>query len=632
MAENQSNKPVARPRRGGFGGGGGPHAGFGAKKETIKDFRGTLAKLVRYLGKHQTGLVVVLVFAVLSTVFGILGPKILGNATTELFEGIMEEITGSGDGVDFAAIGRILLWLVGLYGISAGFSFIQSWIITGIANQVTYKIRNEIQAKIHALPLSYYDKVSKGDVLSRMTNDVDVISQTLNQSVSQIVVSVTMLIGILIMMFSISWQMTLVALLTLPLSLGVIGLIVKSSQKHFAGQQEYLGKVSGQVEENFGAHVVVRAFNGEERAREEFDKDNNILYASAWKANFLSGMMMPIMNFIGNIGYVAICILGGYFASQGTIKVGDIQAFVQYTRQFTQPIAQVSQIATIIQQTVAAAERVFGFLEENEESPDSAKALHLCEKGQPHGPDCVALEGRVEFRHVHFGYEADKTVIKDFSALVEPGRKVAIVGPTGAGKTTIVKLLMRFYDIQDGSILLDGHDIREFSRADLRSVFGMVLQDTWLYNGTIEDNIRYGKLDASYEDVRQAAKAAQVDHFVCTLPKGYQMVLNEDTNNISQGQRQLLTIARAILADPKVLILDEATSSVDTRTEILIQKAMDNLMHERTSFIIAHRLSTIRNADLILVMNEGDIVEMGSHTELMAREGFYANLYNAQFS
>lgn len=627
MAEKQT---ASRPRRGGYGGG--PHAGFGAKKETVKDFRGTLAKLVRNLGKHRAGLVVVLVFAVLSTVFSILGPKILGNATTELFEGIMEEITGSGDGVDFAAIGRILLWLMGLYGISAGFSFVQSWIITGIANQVTYRIRNEIQAKIQALPLSYYDKISKGDVLSRMTNDVDVISQTLNQSVSQIVVSVTMLVGILVMMFSISWQMTLVALLTLPLSFAVIGWIVKSSQKHFSGQQEYLGKVSGQVEENFSAHVVVRAFNGEERAAEEFNRDNETLYGSAWRANFLSGMMMPIMNFIGNIGYVAICILGGYYASQGTIKVGDIQAFVQYTRQFTQPIAQVSQIATIIQQTIAAAERVFEFLEQQEEPKDAPDALRLCERGQPHGKDCVALEGRVEFRNVRFGYDQDKPVINDFSALVEPGRKVAIVGPTGAGKTTIVKLLMRFYDIQQGSILLDGHDIREFSRSDLRSVFGMVLQDTWLYNGTLEDNIRYGRLEASCADVREAAKAAQVDHFVSTLPKGYQMVLNEDTNNISQGQRQLLTIARAILADPKVLILDEATSSVDTRTEVLIQKAMDNLMQGRTSFIIAHRLSTIRNADLILVMNEGDIVEMGNHNELIKKGGFYATLYNAQFS
>lgn len=621
------------PQKGGMGGpGGGPMGAFGGKKEKPKDFKGTLKKLIAYLGKYKIGIVVVMVFAVCSTVFAILGPKILGNATTKLFEGIMGEITGSGTGVDFSGIANILLWLMGLYGLSAIFAFVQSWMITGIANKVTYKIRNEIQEKIHRLPLSYFDKVPTGDVLSRMTTDVDVISQTLNQSVSQVIISFTTLVGILVMMLTISWQMTLVAILTLPVSFGFIAMIIKASQKHFSKQQEYLGKVSGQVEENYGAHVVVRAFNGEERALEEFKHDNDVLYVSAWKANFLSGMMMPIMGFIGNIGYVAICILGGYFAAQGSINVGDIQAFVQYTRQFTQPIAQVSQSATIIQQTVAAAERVFEFLEEKEEPQDEANALTLCDRTENPGKDCVALTGAVEFKNVHFGYSQDKTIINDFSARVEPGQKVAIVGPTGAGKTTIVKLLMRFYDISQGQILLDEHDIRSFKREQLRSTFGMVLQDTWLTNASIEDNIRYGRLDADKDAVRQAAKAAQVDHFVCTLPKGYHMIINEESNNISQGQKQLLTIARAILADPKILILDEATSSVDTRTEVLIQKAMDNLMHGRTSFIIAHRLSTIRNADLILVMDKGDIVEMGNHEELMKKDGFYANLYNAQFS
>lgn len=629
---NKSND-AARQRKGGMSGpGSGPMGAFGGKKEKPKDFKGTMGKLFRYLGKYKIGIVVVIIFAVCSTVFAILGPKILGNATTKLFEGIMGELTGAGTGVDFAGIANILLWLMGLYCISALFSFVQSWIITGIANKVTYKIRNEIQAKIHKLPLSYFDKVSTGDVLSRMTTDVDVISQTLNQSISQVVVSFTTLVGILIMMFTISWQMTLVALLTLPVSFGFIAVIVKASQKHFSKQQEYLGKVSGQVEENYGAHVVVRAFNGEERALEQFQQDNNILYTSAWKANFLSGMMMPIMGFIGNIGYVAICILGGYYAAQGSINVGDIQAFVQYTRQFTQPIAQVSQSATIIQQTVAAAERVFEFLEEKEETPDAENALTLCDRTEVPGENCVVLTGAVEFKNVHFGYSEDKIIINNFSARVEPGQKVAIVGPTGAGKTTIVKLLMRFYDISSGQILLDEHDIRSFKRTELRSVFGMVLQDTWLTNASIEDNIRYGRLDADEEAVRSAAKAAQVDHFVSTLPKGYQMIINEESNNISQGQKQLLTIARAILADPKILILDEATSSVDTRTEVLIQKAMDNLMHGRTSFIIAHRLSTIRNADLILVMDQGDIVEMGTHEELMKKAGFYANLYNSQFS
>jgi ATP-binding cassette, subfamily B, multidrug efflux pump len=632
MANKDNSASTPRPRRGGMGGpGGGPMAAFG-KKEKPKDFKGTLGKLIRYLGKYRIGIVVVMIFAICSTVFAILGPKILGNATTKLFEGIMGELTGSGPGVDFTAIGGILLWLMVLYGISAGFSFVQGWMITGIANKVTYKIRSEIQEKIHRLPLSYFDKVSTGDVLSRMTTDVDVISQTLNQSVSQVIISFTTLVGILIMMFTISWHMTLVALLTLPVSFGFIAMIVKASQKHFSKQQEYLGKVSGQVEENYGSHVVVRAFNGEERALEEFKRDNNILYTSAWKANFLSGMMMPIMGFIGNIGYVAICILGGYFAAQGSITVGDIQAFVQYTRQFTQPIAQVSQSATIIQQTVAAAERVFEFLEEKEEPQDEENALNLCDKDEAPGENCVALTGAVEFKNVHFGYSQEKCIINDFSAVVKPGQKVAIVGPTGAGKTTIVKLLMRFYDISSGQILLDEHDIRSFKRKELREAFGMVLQDTWLTNASIDDNIRYGRLDATKEEVRSAAKAAQVDHFVSTLPKGYHMVINEESNNISQGQKQLLTIARAILADPKILILDEATSSVDTRTEMLIQKAMDNLMQGRTSFIIAHRLSTIRNADLILVMNLGDIVEMGNHEELMKKAGFYANLYNAQFS
>ena len=588
--------------------------------EKAKDFRGTLKKLVQYLKKYQILIIIVLCFAAAGALFSIMGPKILGTVTTEVFEGIMAKITGTGEGINFDSIARTMFILLGLYALSALFMYIQGWIMSGISAKVTYKFREEISHKINRLPLKYFDKSSQGDVLSRVTNDVDTISRTLNQSLSQIITSITTVVGVIIMMFTISWQLTLIALLILPVSMGLIAFVVKLSQRYFKKQQEYLGKVNGHVEEMYGGHVVVKAFNGEEKSIETFDKLNAELYDSAWKSQFLSGMMMPIMTFVGNLGYVLITIMGGWFAVRNMITVGDIQAFIQYVRSFTQPIAQIANIMNVFQQTAAAAERVFEFLEEEEEIPETTNPVN----GVDH-------HGHVEFRNVRFGYVPEKTIIKDFSCEVDKGHNIAIVGPTGAGKTTIVKLLMRFYDVNSGEILLDGHNIKDYTRHDLRENFGMVLQDTWLYNASIWDNIKYGRLDATDEEVLAAAKAAHVESFIHTLPEGYNLVLNEEQTNISQGQKQLITIARAILADPKVLILDEATSSVDTRTEALIQQAMKNLMKNRTSFMIAHRLSTIRDADLILVMNEGDIVEQGTHKELLARGGFYAELYTSQF-
>ena len=563
---------------------------------------------------------IVMIFAVGSTIFTIAGPKILGEATTRLFEGVMEQIAGTGTGIDFDFIGRMILITLALYLTSALFSFIQGWIMSRISTDITYRFRKDIAEKINRMPFKYFDNTSQGEVLSRITNDVDTVNQTLNQSLSQIVTSVVTVIGVLIMMLSISWQMTLTAVLIVPLSMLVVILIVRQSQKYFKQQQDYLGHVNGHVEEMFGAHVVVKAFNGEAKSIEQFDGLNDTLYSSAWKSQFLSGLMMPIMNFVGNIGYVAIAILGGYLATRNAITVGDIQAFIQYVRSFTQPIAQIANISNVLQQTAAAAERVFEFLAEEEEIPDVEDPVQL-----------DRVDGNVVFQNVQFGYSPDKIVINDFSADVKPGQKIALVGPTGAGKTTMVKLLMRFYDVNSGAILVDGHNVKDFKRDDLRDQFGMVLQDTWLYNDTIMENIRYGQPGASDEDVIAAAKAAHVDHFVRTLPDGYNLVLNEEATNISQGQKQLLTIARAIVSKPRMLILDEATSSVDTRTEVLIQQAMDNLMRNRTSFIIAHRLSTIRNADWILVMDEGDIVEQGVHEELLERKGFYAELYYSQF-
>lgn len=600
--------------------GGGPMAGMMRGGEKPRNFKATMSKLLQYLSEYKISIIVVIVFAIASTIFMIAGPKILGKATTKLFEGIVGQIAGTGSGIDFSYIGNIVMIMVGLYLTSAVFSYMQGWIMTSVSMKLTYKFRKQIADKINRLPLRYFDGTNQGEVLSRVTNDVDTVSQTLNQSMTQIITSVTSIIGVLVMMFSISWIMTLVALVILPLSALFISIVVKQSQKYFKQQQDYLGHVNGHIEEMFGGHVVMKVFNGEQKSIEKFDTYNNTLYSSAWKSQFLSGMMMPIMNFIGNLGYVAIAILGGYLAIKNAITVGDIQAFIQYVRSFTQPIAQVAQISNVLQQTAAAAERVFEFLGEAEEIEDIVDPVQV---------DCV--EGTVEFKDVHFGYNPEKIIINDFSATITPGQKIAIVGPTGAGKTTMVKLLMRFYDVNSGAILVDGHDIRNFKRNDLRNQFGMVLQDAWLYNDTIMENIRYGQLNATDEEVVAAAKTAYVDHFIRTLPDGYNMVLNEETSNISQGQKQLLTIARAILSNPRILILDEATSSVDTRTEVLIQKAMDNLMKNRTSFIIAHRLSTIRNADLILVMNNGDIVEQGSHDELLAKGGFYAEIYNSQF-
>ena len=559
------------------------------------------------------------IFAVAGTAFNIAGPKILGKATTELFNGLVAKVNGTGS-IDFGKIGMILLWTLGLYVASACFSLIQGFVMTGISNDVTYNLRKDISKKINRLPMNYFESRTNGEILSRVTNDVDTLQMSINQSMTQLITSVTTLIGVFIMMLSINVWMTLAAVLILPVSMFIINKVMKHSQKYFQAQQEYLGKVNGQVEENFGGHDVVRVFNKEQDVLKEFEHDNQKLYESAWKSQFFSGMMMPIMQFVGNLGYVMVALLGGLFAIKGTIEVGDIQSFFQYIRNFTQPIQQIAQVTNLLQSSAAASERVFEFLEEPEEEL------------QPENPDSIeGLEGNVQFEHVKFGYNPDKIIVNDFSADVHDGQKIAIVGPTGAGKTTIVKLLMRFYDVNDGSIKVDGHDIRNFNRSNLREMFAMVLQDTWLFSGTIMENIRYGRLDATDEEVIAAAKAAHIHNFIMQQPGGYQMVLDEETSNVSQGQKQLLTIARAILADNKILILDEATSSVDTRTEMQIQKAMDNLMKGRTSFVIAHRLSTIKDADLILVMKDGDIIEQGDHEELLARKGFYADLYNSQF-
>lgn len=606
-----------------------PH---GNSFEKAKDFKGTLNKLLGYLKEYKVSLVIVVMLAIISTVFSIVGPKILGQATTEIYNGIIGKISGSGFGIDFNVIGRIILTLLLLYTLSFAFSYIQGYIMTSVSMKLTYKLRNDISKKINRIPLGYFDTTNHGEVLSRITNDIDTLSQNLNQSVTQLITSVTILLGIVVMMLTISWQLTLVSACIIPISLLFIMIVVKRSQKYFKWQQEYLGKLNGHIEEMYSGHNVMKAFNGEEDSVEKFNGYNEKLYMSSWKSQFFSGLMMPIINFVSNFGYVIICILGGYLVTKNGLPVGDIQAFIQYVKQFTQPVVQVSNISNILQQTMAAAERVFEFLEEAEEIPEDEDPIKIRKNGDPtDNPKLIDIDGSVQFAHVKFGYNPDKIIIKDFSAIIEPGKKVAIVGPTGAGKTTMVKLLMRFYDVNDGAILVDGYNIKHFKRNDLRSQFGMVLQETWLYNGTIRDNIRYGKLDATDEEVIEAAKTAQADFFIRTLPNGYDMVLNEEASNVSQGQKQLLTIARAILANPKILILDEATSSVDTRTELLIQKAMDNLMKGRTSFVIAHRLSTIRDADLILVMNNGDIVEQGNHNELMKKNGFYASLYNSQF-
>lgn len=589
-------------------------------QEKAKDFKGTMKKLISYLSPYKLAILLVIVFAIGSSVFNIVGPKILGNATTKIFEGLVSKVSNSGGGIDFDAIFRTLTILASLYIISSIFSFIQTFITSDISQKVSYNLRKSISEKINKLPLNYYDKKTNGEVLSRVTNDIDAISQNLNQILSQMITSATTLIGVLIMMLSISVTMTLVSLIVIPLSLVMIMLVVKKSQKHFRAQQEYLGHTNGHIEEMYSGHNIMKAFNGEEKAIEEFDKLSDTLYNSAWKSQFLSGMMMPIMTFIGNLGYVIVAIMGGFLAIRNKIQVGDILAFIQYVRSFMQPIAQTAQIANVMQQTAAAAERVFEFLEEEEVVEDVKNPIST-----------EGIEGAVEFDHVRFGYNEDKIIINDFSINIKPGQKVAIVGPTGAGKTTIVKLLMRFYELNGGKILIDGHDYRDFTRNDLRKIFGMVLQDTWLFNGSIMENIRYGRLDASDEEVIEAAKLAHAHHFIKTLADGYNMEINEEADNISQGQKQLLTIARAILSDPKILILDEATSSVDTRTEVLIQQAMENLMEGRTSFIIAHRLSTIKNADVILVMKDGDIVEQGTHEELLKSKGFYSELYNSQF-
>lgn len=595
---------------------GGPRMMAGEK---ARDFKGSMAKLIRYMSKYKIRFVIMFVFAIAGTVFNIVGPKILGKATTELFNGLVAKIGGTG-GIDFTKIAQILLFTLGLYVCSSIFSFIQGFIMTGISNDVTYSLRKDISKKINRLPLKYYESRTTGEILSRVTNDVDTLQNGLNQSVTQLITSVTTLIGVFIMMLSINVWMTLAALVILPVSMGIIGGVMGKSQGFFRSQQKYLGEVNGQIEEVYGGHNVVKVFNKEKDVVEEFEKVNKELYNSAWKSQFFSGIMMPIMQFIGNLGYVIVAILGGFMVIKDAIEVGDIQSFFQYIRNFTQPIQQIAQVTNMLQSAAAASERVFEFLEENEEDQ---KAEH------PVSTD--GLKGNVEFRHVQFGYDPEQVIIHDFSAKVKDGQKIAIVGPTGAGKTTMVKLLMRYYDVNKGSILIDGHDVRDFNRGELREMFGMVLQDTWLFSGTIMENIRYGRLDATDEEVIAAAKAAHVHKFIMQQPGGYQMVLNEETSNISQGQKQLLTIARAILADNRILILDEATSSVDTRTEIQIQKAMDALMEGRTSFVIAHRLSTIRDADLILVMKDGDIIEQGNHEELMKKGGFYADLYNSQF-
>ena len=597
---------------------GGPRGGHTLEK--AKDFKGTTKKLIKnYLSKYKIGLIIVLIFAIGSTIFSIVGPKILGNATTEIFNGLVNKISGNG-GIDFGKVGMILLTLLGLYLLSALFSFIQGFAMTGIAQKLTYNLRKDISKKINHLPMNYFDKRTNGEVLSVITNDIDTLGMNLNQSVTQIITAICTLIGIAIMMLSISWQMTLISLIVMPIGALLVKIIVGKSQKYFKRQQDYLGHVNGQVEEIYSGLTIVKAFNGEENAKEEFSKANKELYRSAWRSQFLSGLMHPIMNFVSNIGYVGVAIAGGYLAIQGRITVGNIQSFIQYNKQFTQPINQIAQVSSMLQAMVAATERIFEFLEEDEEVETYVE-----------GTTTEGLKGNVTFDHVKFGYNPNNIIIKDFNATVHEGQKIAIVGPTGAGKTTMVKLLMRFYDVTDGKILVDGHNIKDFKRGELRQMFGMVLQDTWLFGGTVKENIKYGKEDATDDEVIQAAKAAHVHHFIKTLPNGYNSVLNEESSNVSAGQKQLLTIARVILADPKILILDEATSSIDTRTEIEIQKAMDNLMKGRTSFIIAHRLSTIKNADLILVMDHGDIVEQGTHEELLAKGGFYEKLYNSQF-
>lgn len=589
--------------------------------EKAKDFKASMKKLVKYMStpKYLYKLFFMLVCAIAGTTFNIVGPTILGNATTEIFEGLVRKINGAG-GIDFDKITSILVMLIGLYVLSACFSFIQGFIMTSISNDVTYTFRKDISKKINRMPLKYFESRTHGEVLSRVTNDVDTLGQSLNQSVTQLITSATTIIGVLIMMIRINIWMTLASLCILPISMILIGTIMKHSQKHFQSQQKYLGEINGQVEEVFSGHNIVKVFNKEESVIQVFEDTNRKLYDSAWKSQFFSGMMMPIMMFIGNIGYVMVALLGGYLTIKGSIQVGQIQSFFQYIRSFTQPIQQIAQVGNMFQQSAAAGERVFEFLEEEEEDQYTENAV-----------DFKHLKGNVEFQNVSFGYNKDQIIINNFSAKVSEGQKIAIVGPTGAGKTTMIKLLMRFYDVNSGSIKVDGHDLRDFNRSELREMFGMVLQDTWLFNGTIMENIRYGRLDATDEEVIEAAKAAHAHHFIMTQPDGYQMILNEETSNISQGQKQLLTIARAILADPSILILDEATSSVDTRTEIRIQKAMDHLMNGRTSFVIAHRLSTIKDADLILVMKDGDIIEQGNHEELLEANGFYSNLYNSQF-
>lgn len=611
MSENHRSRP-----RAGHGPMGGPPMGGGEK---AKDFKGTLKKLLAEIGGYKFAVLAVIIFAIGSTVFNIIGPKVMGNATTELANGLMAKIQGTG-GIDFGAIGNILLFVLGMYLLSALLSFVQGFIMTGVTQKLCYRLRRDISRKINRMPMKYFETRTYGEVLSRITNDVDTLGNGLNQSVTQLLTSITTILGVVVMMLTISPLMTLITLIILPVSIGFISVIIKRSQKYFRMQQDYLGHINGQVEEVYGGHTIVKVFNQEENVKEQFHKTNHVLYQSAWKSQFLSGMLHPIMMFIGNLGYVAVAISGAFLAISGAITIGDIQAFIQYVRNFTNPIQQIAQISNMLQSMAAAAERVFEFMDEEEEEQTVSNPVRLDK-----------VDGNVLFEHVHFGYDPEKIIINDFSADVHTGQKIAIVGPTGAGKTTMVKLLMRYYDVNSGAIKLDGHDIRTFNRRELRSAFGMVLQDTWLFKGTIMENIRYGRLDATDEEVIAAAKAAHAHHFIQTLPGGYQMELNEEANNVSQGQKQLLTIARAILANRPVMILDEATSSVDTRTEERIQKAMDNLVKGRTSFIIAHRLSTIRNADLILCMKDGDIVEQGNHEELLAKGGFYANLYNSQF-
>ncbi len=612
MADNNFKAKHA-PKRGPMGRGG------MMPVEKAKDFKGSIKKLINYIGKYKIAIFIVMIVTAISTVFNVIGPKILGKATTALSEGLMKKIAGTGS-IDFGRIGSILIAVLCLYLASAMFNFIQGWIMTGVTQKVCYRLRKEISEKINRMPMKYFESRTYGEVLSRITNDVDTLGMGLNQSITTIISSTATMIGVLVMMLSISPLMTLIAIVILPISVGLISVVVKKSQGFFKTQQEYLGHINGQIEETYGGHLVVKSFNKEKTMVDEFNATNKVLYNSAWKSQFLSGMMQPIMMFVGNLGYACVALTGGLLAIQGVITIGDIQAFIQYVRNFTQPIQQIAQVINQIQSMAAASERVFEFLDEEEEDQIAANPVHFDE-----------IKGEVEFKHVKFGYKEDQTIIKDFSAKVKPGQKVAIVGPTGAGKTTMVKLLMRFYDVNSGEILVDGHNIKDFNRRELRDAFGMVLQDTWLYKGSIMENIRYGRLDATDEEVINAAKAAHAHHFIETLPGGYDMELNEDASNVSQGQKQLLTIARAILADNRILILDEATSSVDTRTEIQIQKAMDNLMKGRTSFVIAHRLSTIKDADMILVMKDGDIVEQGTHEELLAKGEFYADLYNSQF-